>query len=276
MCNEDDAVNARASIGVFDAGIGGLPLAGVLRERAPQHRLVYLGDAARRPYGPRPAAEVARFLGQAERFFVQAGCDVWVIACNTASVVAETAGIGALPVVDMVSAVRESVRAAPEGPVGVLATAGTVASGVLPRTLPEREVFQVATEELLRLAEEGGGDDPGRLGRLAEQAMDLLVAAGCTSAVLACTDFTCILDTMRAAAPGFPLIDPLASAVDLTLGLLGDSGRTGATGEDLFCLTGPHPVDGVAFAGRMCGLALPPVRIVSIDENSVIGAHHHE
>lgn len=255
----------RASVGVFDAGIGGLPLASALRRRAPQHRLVYLGDAARRPYGPRPAAEVARFLGEAERFFLRAGCDVWVIACNTASVVAGDAGIGALPCVDMVSAVRESVRTAPEGPVGVLATAGTVASGVLPRALPDRGVFQVATEELLRLAEEGGGDDPVRLGRLAEQAMAEVIGAGCTSAVLACTDFTCILDTMRAAAPGFPVIDPLTSAVDLTLGLLGDSSRASAAEDDLFCLTGPHPVDAVAFARQTCGLALPPVRIVSID-----------
>jgi glutamate racemase len=263
----------RASVGIFDAGIGGLPLAAVLRRRARQHRLVYLGDAARRPYGPRPGADVARFLGQAERFFSQAGCDVWVIACNTASAVIPEADVGALPFVDMVSAVREAVRTAPEGPVGVLATAGTVASGALPRALPEREVFQLATEELLRLAEEGGGDDPRALRRLAEQAMAQITAAGCTSAVLACTDFTCIVDTMRAAAPGLPLIDPVETTAELTLGLLEKSGpRTGTTGEDRFCLTGPHPTDGVAFARDTLGLTLPPAQIVTIDIPDDMGA----
>ncbi|PKW16169.1 glutamate racemase [Saccharopolyspora spinosa] len=263
------------SVGIFDAGIGGLPLAAMLRRRAPQHRLVYLGDAARRPYGPRPGAEVARFLGQAEQFFVRAGCDAWVIACNTASVVAAEADVGAIPFVDMVSAVREAVRMAPVGPVGVLATAGTVASGALPRALPEREVFQVATEELLRLAEEGGGDDPVRLRRLARRAMEQITAAGCASAVLACTDFTCILDAMRAAEPGFALIDPVESAADLTLGLLQKPGSPRAGQEDLFCLTGPHPTDGVAFAWDAFGLTLPPVRTVTID-NDLIGVHHHE
>jgi glutamate racemase len=265
------------SVGVFDAGIGGLPLAAVLRRRAPRHRLVYLGDAARRPYGPRPGAEVARFLGQAERFFAHAGCDVWVIACNTASVVADEAEIGSVPFVDMVSAVREAVRTAPAGRVGILATAGTVASGALPRALPERETFQVAAEELLRLAEEGGGDDPVRLRRLAEQAMMPIIDAGCTSVVLACTDFTCVLGTMRAVAPGFPLIDPLDSAADLTLGLLAHAGRRSNTAaDDLFCLTGPHPTDGVAFARDTLGLALPPVRTVTIDDTNLIGVRHSE
>jgi glutamate racemase len=260
-----------ATVGVFDAGIGGLPIAALLRQRAPQHRLVYLGDAARRPYGPRPPDEVAQFVKQAEAFFIQTGCDVWVIACHTASVVADAAGLGALPVVDMVAAGRHAARAAPSGPVGILATAGTVASGVFPRELPAREVHQVPTEELLRLAEEGRVDDRDRLLALAADAIEQLRGRGCTSVVLACTDFTCIIDTVRAVARDLVVIDPMDSAVELTLRALTETAvppLPAAESQDHFCLTGPHPVDMATFARDRLGLHVPEVRIVDLDPTS--------
>ena len=255
--------SAPGTIGIFDAGIGGLPLAHVLRQRAPQHRIVYLGDAARRPYGPQPAARVREYVAEAERFFVDHGCDVWVIACNTASVVAAESVQHTIPVIDMLAAVRSSVDGAPAGPVGVLATAGTVASGAVPEVLHDREVHQLATEELLRLAEESIVDD--RVDRLSAEAMHQLRALGCTSAVLACTDFTCILGPLQAAAHDCLLIDPLESAARLALDHLAHADRRGpAAAADLWCLTGTHPVDVVHYAAQTYGIQIPSISYVEL------------
>ncbi|MGV9799852.1 glutamate racemase [Mycobacterium sp. NPDC003449] len=252
-----------ATVGIFDAGIGGLPLASMMRKRAPQHRIVYLGDAARRPYGPRPAAEVARFVAEEERFFVTQGCDVWVIACNTASVVAADALRRTIPAIDMLTAIEAAARDTPPGPVGVLATAGTVASGVVPRVLTGRVVHQLATEDLLRLAEEGITDR--RVDPLIGEAVHFLREHHCGTAVLACTDFTCILDRLRSAAGNIRLLDPLDTAVELVLEHLdGCSSRAPRAEGDRLCLTGRHPVDVERYAAETYGLDLGPATYVTL------------
>jgi glutamate racemase len=267
-----ESQGGQMTVGIFDAGIGGIPLAARIRQAAPQYRIVYMGDAARRPYGPQDNATVARYVGEAEAFFYEAGCDVWVIACNTASVVADRALAGQMPCIDMVSAVLADLPPPTQGPVGVLGTAGTVASGVYPNALRGYQVHQVAAEELLRLAEEGGGDDPRRVLELAHDAMREMLEKSCTTTVLACTDFTCIIDEMRAAAGDSKLLDPLDSAAVLTIQTLQDleakngwaAGATTPRLPDRLCMTAPHPVDAVKFAKEEFGLELPPVEIVSI------------
>lgn len=241
-------------------------MAATVRALAPEYRLVYFGDAARRPYGPLPGDVVTGYVAQAEALFHREGCDVWVIACNTASVVADRALKGLLPCIDMVSAAAAAAPDPAEGPVGVLATAGTVASGVIARALPEHDVHQVATEELLRLAEEGASADP-RIPALTAAAVAELQAAGCTSAILACTDFTCVLPQMRAAAGGIRLIDPLDAAAAMAVATLRDldPGLDRTELPDKLYLSGPHPTDIVEFARDRFGLDLPPVEYVDID-----------
>lgn len=242
-------------VGVFDAGVGGIPIAALLQQ-AGLH-IVYLGDSGRRPYGPQTRDAVGRYVAQAERFFAAVGCDAWVIACNTASVVADAATSGLLPRVDMVGAVAAEFPRSGGGPLGLLATAGTVKSGAFPRALPSYNVHQIATEDLLRLAEEGSEDHSG-LQMLAGQAFDRLRALGCTTAVLACTDFTCIMPDLEAVAGGLTLVDPLHSAVRLVLERLAvtESNRDGVVGDRLV-LTGPHPVDVQSYALTRFGLTLP-------------------
>lgn len=245
-----------AVIGIFDAGIGGVPIGALLEAKG--HKLVYLGDAARRPYGPQTNELVAEYLAEAEQFFAQAGCDAWVIACNTASVVAEQALRGLVPCVDMVSAVVHDFPPSGQGPLGLLGTAGTVASGAFPRALSTYEVHQVATEELLRLAEEGGGDN-ARLRALSAEAFQVLRENGCRDAILACTDFTCVKDELASEAGEINLVDPLYAAVRLLDERLSSLGRRSdtAAAEHRLILTGPHPVDVPTYARERFGLELP-------------------
>src|SRR5207245_3065295 len=80
-------------IGMFDSGFGGLTVARALIDLLPDEDLVYFGDTARYPYGPRPLDEVREFARQLTRLLVE-GHDVKMVvaACNTAS----AAGRGAL------------------------------------------------------------------------------------------------------------------------------------------------------------------------------------
>ena len=240
-------------VGVFDAGVGGIPLAALLDQRG--YRVVYLGDAARRPYGPKPNDVVAGYVAEAERFFERAGCDAWVIACNTASVVAEGVLRRHIPCIDMVSAVVSAYPTTQSGKLGLLATAGTVASGTFDVALGTYDLHQIATEELLRLAEEGGGD-AAVVRSLAAAALRSLAEAGCTEVVLACTDFTCVMGELQAEAGDLRLVDPLYEALRMVEALVPPP-RGGEPPVHRLVLTGEHPLDVPAYARGRFGLELP-------------------
>src|ERR1051326_891121 len=79
------AASRRASerpIGVFDSGVGGLTAVRALEELLPQKHLVYFGDTARAPYGPRTVAEVRRFAVQIMDLMATQDVKMFVIACN--------------------------------------------------------------------------------------------------------------------------------------------------------------------------------------------------
>ena len=74
-----------APIGVFDSGLGGLTVARAIIDQLPGESMIYVGDNARGPYGPRPLAEVRSFTLEIMDELVAAGVKAIVIACNTAS-----------------------------------------------------------------------------------------------------------------------------------------------------------------------------------------------
>src|SRR5690349_12884324 len=82
------AVEAKAPIGIFDSGIGGLTVAAAIRQALPQERLLYYGDTEHIPYGDRSLREVRAFSASIARTLLARGCKMIVIACNTASAAA--------------------------------------------------------------------------------------------------------------------------------------------------------------------------------------------
>ena len=74
-----------APIGIFDSGFGGLTVARAIVDLLPGEDIIYLGDTARAPYGPRSIAEVRRFALQGLDHLVERGVKALVIACNSAS-----------------------------------------------------------------------------------------------------------------------------------------------------------------------------------------------
>jgi glutamate racemase len=254
-------------VGVFDSGMGGFAVASILARQLPNERILYLGDIAHRPYGPRPAIQVARYLRWAEEFFVEAGCKAMVIACNTASVAVD-ATTGLLPTVDMVAPSIAAALALRPGKIGILGTRGTIDSGVYQRRLEaagsSAPVVAHACEEALRLAERGGGDDQGLLERLLAGCLEPV--SGCDVVILACTDFTCVRGTLDRVNKGRAvLIDPAGAVVDqleLMLGGLGPlAAEAGEPPHHRYCVTAPDP-DFAAFGRTVFDLAIDEVEVV--------------
>ncbi|MBW2457677.1 MAG: glutamate racemase [Deltaproteobacteria bacterium] len=152
----------RAPLGVFDSGLGGLTVVRALRDQCPHEDIVYLGDNARVPYGTRSPETVTRYAINCATKLAGRGVKALVVACNTVSSVAiePLRGELDLPITGViVPGARAAAEAAGEAPVGVLGTAGTIASGAYTRAVAavssRTEVIGRPAPLLVPLAEEG-------------------------------------------------------------------------------------------------------------------------
>jgi glutamate racemase len=188
--------NARdAPLGVFDSGLGGLTVVRALREMLPNERIIYLGDTARVPYGTKGATTVIKYALACARHLVARDVKALVVACNTVSAVApETLRVELdLPVLGVVEpGARAAVAASRTGRIGVLATAGTIASGAYLRAVAQvstrAEVVGQAAPLLVPLAEEGWNE--GEVPRLVvRHYIEPLALAAVDVVVLGCTHY---------------------------------------------------------------------------------------
>ena len=74
-------------IGFLDSGVGGLTVVRELMRQLPHEEVVYIGDSARAPYGPRPAEQIRDYTWQLVNFLLTKDVKMIVIACNTATAV---------------------------------------------------------------------------------------------------------------------------------------------------------------------------------------------
>ncbi|MEK9153633.1 MAG: glutamate racemase [Patescibacteria group bacterium] len=155
-------------IGVFDSGFGGLSILKEIVRVLPQYDYLYLGDTARTPYGTRSQEVIYQFTEQAVNFLFKQGCQLIILACNTASAEAlakiqqdylpkHYANRRVLGV--LIPAAEQAVAKTKNNRVGVLATSGAVASKAFVREIkkikPAIQVFQNSAPLLAPLVEEG-------------------------------------------------------------------------------------------------------------------------
>lgn len=76
------------AVGIFDSGLGGLTVLDAVAKRLPDVPLVYYGDNAHAPYGVRNADDIYNLTTSATQRLFDAGCDLVILACNTASAAA--------------------------------------------------------------------------------------------------------------------------------------------------------------------------------------------
>lgn len=197
-------ISADAPLGVFDSGLGGLTVVRALREALPGERIVYLGDTARVPYGTKGAATVVKYALACARHLMERDVKALVVACNTVSAVAPDRLRVDLdvPVLGVIEpGARAAVEATRSGRIGVLATAGTIASGAYPRAVAQlstrAEVIGQPAPMLVPLAEEGWTE--GEVPRLVVQRyVEPLAAAGVDVVVLGCTHYPLLRPVIEA------------------------------------------------------------------------------
>lgn len=182
-------------IGVFDSGAGGLTVLHECLVTMPHEDFVYLGDAARCPYGPRPAAEIQRFALELAGFLDALGVKLVLVACNaaTAAALPMLQERLSLPVVGVLAPeARVAVQTTRNRRIGVLATAATVASGRYTRAIHELDagarVLEVACPKLVPLIEAGPAVDGRLLDAVREYAAPLK-EAGVDTVILGCTHY---------------------------------------------------------------------------------------
>ena len=159
---QKEGTYSNAPIGIFDSGYGGLTVARAIAERLPHENIVYVGDSARCPYGPRDLHEVDGFVQQIGGWLVNQGVKLLVIACNTATAagLAHAQQTFSVPVVGVVEpGARAAVRATLNRRVGVIATKGTIESGAYSTAIRNLDagitVFSTPAPRFVEIAELG-------------------------------------------------------------------------------------------------------------------------
>jgi glutamate racemase len=183
-----------APLGIFDSGVGGLTVARAVLDQLPHEPVLYVGDTARGPYGPRPIAEVRAFALDVMDHLVDQGVKALVIACNSASaaVLRDARERYAVPVVEVIQpAVRRAVRATRNGRVGVIGTAATITSGAYADAFaaaPELRLTSQACPRFVEFVEAGVTGGPELLA-VAHEYLDPVTEAGVDTVVLGCTHY---------------------------------------------------------------------------------------
>ena len=156
---------ATSPVGVFDSGIGGLTVAHEVIRQLPHESVVYFGDTARVPYGPKSPETVQRYSREIASFLRDQGVKSIVIACNTAT--AHALGVLReeldMPVIGVVEpGARAAVAASRTGHIGVIGTVGTIKSGAYERAIraidPDAIITARACPLFVPLVEEGWND----------------------------------------------------------------------------------------------------------------------
>jgi glutamate racemase len=206
-----------APIGIFDSGIGGLTVMRALVAHLPDEAFVYLGDTARLPYGTKSGDTVTRYAVQAASALMKRKVKMLVVACNTASAVALPSlqeMFAPAPVVGViVPGAEAAIAAAPDGPIAVIATEGTVKGGAYVRAIEAHgraiPVIQQACSLFVSIAEEGllEGEIAEAIAR--RYLAPLLAAVPKPNAlVLGCTHFPALKATIaKVAGPDIKLVD---------------------------------------------------------------------
>ena len=158
----------KSPIGVFDSGYGGLTILSDIQKRLPQYDFLYLGDNARAPYGNRSFDVVYEFTLEAVKELFDRGCELVILACNTASAKAlRTIQHNDLPLLAANKRVLGVIRPSTEvigeisktNHVGILATEGTIKSLSYPIEIskfsPDTIVTQQACPMWVPLIENG-------------------------------------------------------------------------------------------------------------------------
>lgn len=256
----------RHPVGIFDSGVGGLSVAMAIRQLMPDLDLVYVGDSGNVPYGGHEQAFIRQRARRIADFLVRREVRAIVIACNTATAAAasDLRTTLSIPVVGMEPAVKPAATATRTGIVGVLATAGTLASarfaGLLDRFGEGVTVLTEPCPDLVSLVERGNLDGPDTERRVSAHVTHL-IGAGADTLILGCTHFHFLRGVIeRQAGPGVSVIDTGPAVARQLSRVLDNDGQGAARGEGRMEMFASGNVAAFSATSRLLWPGLPDAR----------------
>lgn len=202
-------------IGIFDSGYGGLTILNEIKKQLPEYDYIYLGDNARTPYGTRSFDVVYKYTLQCVTKLFEMGCQLVILACNTASAKAlRSIQQRDLPLIDpnrrVLGVIRPTVEVintiTKSGHVGLLATAGTVQSESYPleikKLYPEIKVSSEACPLWVPLIENNEHNGDGADFFVKKHLQNILLAdSQIDTIILGCTHYPLLIDKIKRYLP---------------------------------------------------------------------------
>ena len=230
----------RLPIGIFDSGIGGLSVLRAIRDQLPNEAIIYFGDQAHIPYGPRSMEQIRNFSETITKFLLEQNAKIIVVACNTASAAALKHLREKFPHVQFVGmepAVKPAAEHTQTDKVGVLATPATF-QGALYASVVERfangvELYQDTCNGLVQQIEQGNleGEETRKI---LEDALLPMLDKNIDTVVLGCTHYPFVIPVIkRIVGEKLRVIDPAPAVARQVIRLLHTGGiRSDSTSGD--------------------------------------------
>lgn len=209
-----DESQVRGTIGFFDSGIGGVSVVREFRRLRPEAAVYYIADWEHCPYGGKPESLVRERAHDLTRMLVSRGCQVVVVACNTATALAIDSLRTAfdVPFVGMEPAVKPAAMHSKSGVVGILATEGTFHGRLFKETsarfADRARIVTAVGRGFVERVEAGDVDSP-QTEAVVREAIQPLLDAGADHLVLGCTHYPFLKTVIRkVAGPVIVIVDP--------------------------------------------------------------------
>jgi glutamate racemase len=265
-------LTADAPIGMMDSGVGGLTVARSVIDQLPAERLIYVGDTANGPYGPKPVAQVRGHALDIGDALVARGVKMLVIACNSASsaCLVDYRERYAVPVVEVIRpAVRRAVAATRNGRIGVIATEVTIRSGAYVDTFAgarDVEVVPVACPRFVDFVERGMTSGRQVLG-MAQSYLEPLQRAQVDTVVLGCTHYPLLAGVLQLAlGPEVTLVSSAEETAKDVLRVLTEQDLL-ETGHEFLATGDPEPFR--RLGRRFLGPEVGPVDSLRVGQPAV-------
>ena len=222
-------------IGVFDSGIGGLSVFREIRKVLPEQSYIYFSDNAHCPYGEKTREYIIERARTITRVLLEKGCEIIVVACNTATAAAISTLREEFPVkfIGMEPAIKPAAQATKTGVVGVLATAGTLKAtkyiDTRARWAQNVHIVEHIGQGFVELVEKGITTGQEAESTVRTSLMPLL-DAGADMIVLGCTHYPFLADTIKKVAhEAYPerkieIIDPAPAVARHLIEVMAEEG----------------------------------------------------
>ena len=213
-------------IGIFDSGVGGITILNSIKEIMPNEDIIYFSDNLNSPYGQKSEEEIKNLSKKNSNWLLDRGCKIIVVACNTAT----TNSISFLranlnvPFIGVEPAIKPAATNTKTGSVGVLATKGTLSSGLFNMTsndyCSEINIIETVGEGLVDLIE-NGIIKGNKLEVLLYKFLKPMLNANIDHLVLGCTHYPLIIESIKKIIPNnIKILDSGAAVAKQTKNIL--------------------------------------------------------